>query len=468
MERLGPLVATAAAPTVREAAAAARAARTLGAHRVEVRLDLLAPGEDPRALLALAAEMPLLVSGDRAGVCPGEAELLRAAQGLGAWVDLPTDGATDDLLSTLDPARLVLSWHDTEGTPPDLSAVLRRLRSRPAAAHKLVVTAWSLGDALRVRGLLAGAGPGLCAFAMGQAGLLSRALALAWGSEAVYAAAPGSAPAAPGQLPLEDLLACRPLELLPETPLFLLAGWPLAHTRTPLFFNRWLAAAGRPERYLPCPVQDPEEFLGALGHLAVAGAAVTVPHKEAVARALPRLSRLAARAGAVNTLLSEGEGLWRGANTDIFGVRAAVGGLPRRGLRTLVLGAGGAAAAAVLALRSRGPVAVSARKGETANALASRLGAEAVPWEARGQAPWDLLVNATPVGRYDNEAPPLAEGDLTGSAVLDMVVPREGETPLLKAAAARGLTALPGTLMLEAQARLQFRLWTGKRAPGSP
>ncbi|MEW5765899.1 MAG: shikimate dehydrogenase, partial [Acidobacteriota bacterium] len=130
--------------------------------------------------------------------------------------------------------------------------------------------------------------------------------------------------------------------------------------------------------------------------------------------------------------------------------------------RVLLLGAGGAAAAVALALRGKGPVAVASRDPARARSLALRLGLDPVPWEDRRRTPWDLLVNATPSGQEEEETPypfPLA-----GRTVFDLVV-REGGTPLLREARARGLRAVPGEAMLEAQARLQFRLFTGRRPP---
>lgn len=463
MDRLGPLVATAAAPTLTEVFRSARAARNAGADRVEVRFDTLGPGEDPRALFALAAEMPLLVSGRRDRFRPEDLSLLLAAQSRGAWVDVPVQGASDADLGQLRPDRLVLSSHDFEGTPADLVSQAEGLLGGKGAAKKLIFTARRVADCLQARDLLSRfPAANLTTFAMGQAGVLSRALALAWGSETVYTAAPHCPSAAPGQIPMEDLFCWGALSLTSTTPLFLLAGWPLAYTQTPKFFNRWLKEAGRPERYLPCPVESSAQFVQLLSHLPIAGAAVTIPHKEEIAPQLSGRSRLASSTGAVNTLLPDGNGGWRGTNTDVWGIRSALQGLPKRGLRTLVLGAGGAAAGAVYALKGRGEVTLASRTMEKSESLARRLGAKALPWEQRGGAEWDLLVNATPSGREGEELP-FPESGLRSGTVFDMVVRREGETPLLQAARRRGLGTISGESMLTAQAALQFRLWTGRR-----
>lgn len=460
MERLGPVIATAAAPTVTQAAAAARAARAAGADRVEVRLDLLAPGQDPGALLALAKEMPLLVSGHRDGFRLHEGPLLQRAQSLGAWVDVPFAETEPEASAGLDPSRLVVSWHDMDRTPPNLGDILSRLRSRRAAAYKLVPTARDVSTTLAVLSLLdreRGRGD-LCAFAMGTPGCPSRILALAWGSIATYASAPGCEPAGPGQMALEDLLSVyRPRSLRRSDPLYALAGWPLPFTKTPAFFNPWLEEAHLPGRYVPFPCTNPRELLDS--GLPLAGVALTIPHKGTASSLAARTSRLVRRAGACNTLVADKEG-WIAANTDVYGVRRALRRVPH-GTRTLVLGCGGAAAAAALAMAAKGPVGVAGRDEAKTKAFAFRFGAEPVSWDQRGSVSWDLLINATPLGREGDETPYPLDG-LSGRWVLDMVL-RAGSTPLLRTAAARGLEAIPGEAMLVPQAALQFRLWTGER-----
>lgn len=457
-------MATTALPTVRGQVEAARAALASGADRAEVRLDLLAPGEDPEGLLALAGEVPLLVTGSRSRPAPGEVERFRRAQARGAWVDVPLFEDLPEDLFGLAPSRLVLSWHAPEDGPSDLGAAFAALSSRPAAVRKVVGTARDFGDNLAVRRLLAergGAGD-LCAFAMGLPGQMSRILSLAWGSCALYASAPGCPPAAPGQIPLAEALGlyrCR--EIGPRTPLLGVAGWPLARTGSPALHNRWLKAADLPHRFLPIPASSLDALLEAAPGLFIEGLAVTHPHKAAALARAAGASRLARAAGAANTLrLLDGPG-WSAANTDVYGVRRALAGTGRPG-RVLLLGAGGAAAAVALALRGRGPVAVASRDPARARSLASRLGLEAVPWGDRRRTPWDLLVNATPSGQEGEETP--YPFPLTGRTVFDLVV-REGGTPLLREARARGLRAVPGEAMLEAQARLQFRLLTGRRPP---
>jgi shikimate dehydrogenase len=217
-----------------------------------------------------------------------------------------------------------------------------------------------------------------------------------------------------------------------------------------------------PGRFVPLPVRDFETFLRRAGELPLRGLAITVPHKVLALRLASGASRLARRVGACNTLLPVRGGGWLAANTDVYGIRATLAPVPR-GSSALLLGAGGAAASAAFVLARRGPLAVAARDGDRAETLASRFGAKAVPWRERTAIPYDLLVNATPCGQDGEESPYPLDG-LRAPWVFDMVV-REGGTPLLRGARAKGLGTIPGEAMLDAQARLQFRLFTGHRPP---
>ncbi len=464
MERLGPVIATTACSTTSDQVRSARAAASAGADRVEVRLDALGEGERPEALLDLAREMPLLVSGSRTRVKPSEPALLLAAQARGALVDVPCCENLPEDLWGLRRDRLVLSFHDFEGTPEQLPAVLDRMRRFGAAWYKLVPTALDFPESAAVKTFLEGrAGRGdVCAFAMGLPGLPSRVMALAWGSAATYCAAPGSPAAAPGQLGLDECLAVfRVRSVSADEPLYGVVGWPLAFTGSPGLHNRWLEKLGLPGRFLQIPVRDTDAFFRAAGSMPLRGLAVTIPHKRAVLDHVRHTARLVKRLGACNTLIGR-EGGWIAANTDAFGIRRALRGLPRP-CRSLVLGAGGASAAACAVVSRMGPAAVSSRSTGAAVELAARFSMEAVPWPGRRRVPWDLLVNATPVGQEGDASP--FPYPLGGSAVFDMVV-RDGGTSLLGSAVRSGLAAIPGSVMLEAQARLQFRLFTGQNSPG--
>jgi shikimate dehydrogenase len=251
-------------------------------------------------------------------------------------------------------------------------------------------------------------------------------------------------------------------------------GWPVVHSRSPAMHNAALVALGLREwryQHLPVPPQLLAPTVRALADAGFHGANVTIPHKQAALELADVASATARSVGAANTLTFAGDGAITAENTDAPGLIAALGFDPR-GLRAQVLGAGGSARAAVWALLDAGAAEVSIwnRSPERARQLAGELGGRAV---AQPQ-PADLLVNCTAVGlhveRSANEGCALNQLALTGdqigeySHVVDLVY-RSGSTPLLAAAAARGVRTVDGLDVLVAQGALSLELWTG-RAPG--
>ncbi len=246
-------------------------------------------------------------------------------------------------------------------------------------------------------------------------------------------------------------------------------GWPVAHSRSPAIHNAALAALRLDDwRYqrLPVPPELLVQTTRALGESGFVGANVTIPHKRAALELADSASEAAAAIGAANTLTFAADGAIAAENTDAPGLIAALGG-PPRGLRALVLGAGGSARAAAWALREGGASEVSVwnRTPERAEALARELGVRAL---ARAE-PADLLVNCTSVGLHP-AGEELAMLGLTQSRlgdyplVVDLVY-RAGPTELLSAAQQQGSRTIDGLEILVAQGALSFELWTGRAAP---
>ena len=254
-------------------------------------------------------------------------------------------------------------------------------------------------------------------------------------------------------------------------PLLGVCGWPVAHSRSPVMHEAAFAAVGLEDwRYLKLPL-PPELFAEAVRALPAAGfrgVNVTIPHKEAALALASEASDAAREIGAANTLTFEREGAIHADNTDAPGLIAALGeAWDPAGRSALVLGAGGAARAAVWALVRAGAadVAVWNRTPERARALADQLGARAV--EQPGEA--EIVVNCTSVGLGDEAAPfkalPLQADSLgAGSCVVDMVY-RDGGTRLLEAARTRGADVIDGLEILVAQGAASFERWTGRTAP---
>ena len=248
-------------------------------------------------------------------------------------------------------------------------------------------------------------------------------------------------------------------------------GWPVAHSRSPAMHEAALAAIGLEGwsyQKLPLPPELFAETVRALPAAGFRGVNVTIPHKQA-ALALADTASDAARAiGAANTLTFERDGVISADNTDAPGLIAALGERwDPAGRRVLVLGAGGAARAAVWALLQAGAVDVAVwnRTVERARALAGEIGGRAVETPPRAE----IVVNCTSVGLADRDATfkalPLRADSLdAGSCVVDMVY-RDGGTRLLEAARTRGADVIDGLEILVAQGAASFERWTGAAAP---
>ena len=243
-------------------------------------------------------------------------------------------------------------------------------------------------------------------------------------------------------------------------------GWPVEHSRSPQMHNAAYAALEMDWAYVAMPVEPArlEQALRGAAALGFAGLNVTIPHKQATAAICDELSPEARRADSANTVLMLDGGRLRGETTDGQGMLDAIGDLPGPG--ALVLGAGGAARAAVAALAGAGlAVTVSARRREAAEQLAQELGATATGWPAR-EAP-ELIVNATPLGQAgEADRLPLDAGLLDGRVVCDLAYRGDGaETGLIAAARVRGARAVDGLEVLVGQGALAFRLFTGAEPP---
>jgi len=250
-------------------------------------------------------------------------------------------------------------------------------------------------------------------------------------------------------------------------------GWPVGHSLSPRLHGHWLRRYRIDGAYLPFAVAPGrlERALGALPALGMRGCNLTIPHKEEGLRLVDRASGTARRIGAVNTVVVARDGGLEGDNSDGFGflesVRAAHRDWRADAGPAVVLGAGGAARAIVVALLDAGApeLRLVNRSPARAEQLAAGLGGpiRVVAWEGRERALEGaaLLVNTTSLGMQGQ--PPLAL-DLAGlptDALVTDVVYAPLETPLLAAARARGNPVVDGLGMLLHQARPGFRAWFG-------
>lgn len=240
-------------------------------------------------------------------------------------------------------------------------------------------------------------------------------------------------------------------------------GDPVAHSLSPTIQQAALNAVAIPGTYEGRRVDAAgmEAAVEELRRGDLDGANVTMPHKAIAAGLADRLEPIAQRAGAVNTLVRV-DRVIVGHNTDVVGVRTVWGwaGLPTTA-PVLVLGAGGASAAALLALEDR-RLLVATRRPEAAADLVSGLGiaAEIVPWGSTVAGA--VVVNGTPVGMAGEALPP---GVLDGAIGLLEMAYGSGPTPAATVMAAAGAPVASGPEMLLAQGAASFELWTGRKAP---
>ena len=245
-------------------------------------------------------------------------------------------------------------------------------------------------------------------------------------------------------------------------------GDPVGHSRSPAMHNAAFDALGLDWVYVAFPVPRGEgaAAVRAVATLGLAGLNVTMPHKADAAAACDDLSSEAAALGAVNTVVNA-DGTLAGHSTDGDGFLRALDdeGIAVEGQRAVVVGAGGAGRAITHALgRVGAQVTVAARRPDAARSAASLgPGGGAVALDELAVGSFDLVVNATPVG-MSGEPPPFDPALLhEGQFVFDTVYPVE--TPLLRAARARGMRSAGGLGMLVHQGALAFSLWTGVAPP---
>jgi 3-dehydroquinate dehydratase/shikimate dehydrogenase len=253
------------------------------------------------------------------------------------------------------------------------------------------------------------------------------------------------------------------------TRIFGVAGNPIAHSLSPLMQNTAFRRENVNAVLLPLKTKSLDDLLKLVLELPLGGVAITMPLKQEVLPHLANMDPLTSRIGACNTLRTGADGKLYGFNTDVAGVvRPLQKRLKLSGARIAVLGAGGAARAAVFGLVDQGAeVFVVNRTHEAAVALARQAKAKSLKHELFAKNHFDVLINATPCGMAGSKpAMPITENELNAGLVFDMVY-NPLETPLLKLAKARGIPVVTGLEMFVQQGARQFEIWTGKPAPES-
>jgi shikimate dehydrogenase len=251
-------------------------------------------------------------------------------------------------------------------------------------------------------------------------------------------------------------------------------GDPVRHSLSPAIHNAAFRDQGLDWVYVafPVPAGEAGAAVDAVRPLGIRGLSVTMPHKAAVIDALDRLTPTASALGAVNCIHRDpdDDAVLVGDNTDgagfLAGLRADFD-LDPAGARCVVLGAGGAARAVVLALAGAGAASVEVvnRTRTTAEVAAGLAGPVGSVAGVEAVAGADLVVNATPVGMGGDDGLPCDPALLGPSQVVAELVYHPAETPFMVAARDRGARTANGLSMLVHQAAVAYTLWTGRPAP---
>jgi len=365
-------------------------------------------------------------------------------------------------------SALILSCHDFRATK-NLEATLEKMAVIPADFYKIVGTANTLYDNVTMMKFLEKNGDryslvGLC---MGEQGIISRLLGVRAGSVFTFASVSPDEKTAPGQVTAQELRNTYRIEHVDvATRVYGVAGDPVAHSLSPAIMNAALRRENVNGVYLALHAKTLKDLLSCVRDIPIHGLSITMPYKEAVLKHLDNTDSHTTKIGACNTVVRAQDGKLYGFNTDTAGVvRPLEQRMTIEKAKILVLGAGGAARAAVFGLKERGAeVYILNRTAAPAQKLAHQARARIAKRADLKKQTFDVIINATPVGMGNTRESPLNENEINTRYLFDMIYD-PAETRLMKMAKERGADVIPGIEMFVHQAARQFEIWTGKPAP---
>jgi len=407
------------------------------------------------------------------GSIASQLDLLGKAAAAGCQlVDLEIQSAShlkaDKLNKLRARAALILSFHDFRATR-NLEQTLGKMTALPADFYKIVTTATTLSDNVTMMKFLEKHSDshsliGLC---MGEQGIISRVLGVRAGSVFTFAATSEGERTAPGQITAQELRSTYRIEQVDAaTRVYGVAGDPVAHSLSPAIMNAALRRENVNGVYLALHAKTLKDLLTCVRDIPIHGLSITMPYKESILSHLDNSDAHTSKIGACNTVVRAQDGKLYGFNTDTAGVvRPIEQRITLQGAKILVLGAGGAARAAVFGLKERGAeVWILNRTAGPAQKLARQARARTIKRSDLKKLTFDVIINATPVGMGNTRESPLNENEIKAKYVLDMVYDPP-ETRLVKLAREQGAQIIPGIEMFVHQAARQFEIWTGKPAP---
>lgn len=407
------------------------------------------------------------------GSIASELDVLRKAAEAGCqMIDMEFQTATRLKAPQIEKLRskgaLILSFHDFRGTEK-LAQTLAKMSAYPADFYKIAGTARTLYDNISLMNFLEEHRDrhslvGLC---MGEQGIISRVLGVRAGSAFTFGALNAEDKTAPGQVTAQELRSLYRIENLDAaTRVYGVVGDPIAHSLSPSIMNAALRRENVNGVFLALHAKSLKDLMACVKEIPIHGLAVTMPYKEAIIPYLDNTDPHTTKIGACNTVVRSQDGKLYGFNTDTSGVvRPLEQRLPLNDARVLVLGAGGAARAAVFGLRDRGAqVFILNRSADAAQKLARQAKGRAIKRADLKKLEFDIIINATPIGMGNTHESPLNADEIKAKFVFDMVYD-PAETRLLQLAKERGAEVIAGAEMFVHQAARQFEIWTGKPAP---
>ncbi len=417
-----------------------------------------------------------LRSREEGGTCSNSPDerrgrLLKAAHGYDrVELEMGRD-LSGSLLDAIPAGARSISWHGPVSQTVELKSRLAQMFSVPADLYKLQLTAGTMADEFAPLTILKTLGrQDTVAFADGPMGFWTRLAALQLGAPAIYGLVQ-SDPKSPQEPTIKSLVEDYGLPAVSQiSQLNAIIGSPIFHSLSPRLHNASYRANDYPALFVPLHVKDFEEFwrevvtsrvLGSLG-FALQGMTVASPHKEAALLKASAVSPMAQQAESANILIRN-NGSWKADTTDPHVVFMAhqKRKIQLRHKRAAVIGCGGAGRAIAAALVQSGAgvtlVNRGAERGEHASAL---LRLPYLPLPEFNADGYDIVVNATPVGRDTDETPFNIEGLADQALIIDLVY-RSRPTALVDRTVAREHQVIDGRDVLLTQVVQQFRLMTG-------
>ena len=371
--------------------------------------------------------------------------------------------------------RIIRSVHNMTGPEPDIRSRVQKLRRTKDEIAKIAFTPRNLTDVTHLfHEAKACSGEEYILIAMGSFGLPSRILAPVLGSSITYASSEESVRLSKNPLGQLDAVTLNEIyhlrNLTDKTKIFGITGNPLAATSSPLIHNSEYVKQGLDAVYIPIRAETIEEAMEFAEETGITGMSVTVPFKEVVLPNLDEISAQTGEIGACNTIFKR-DGRWHGCNSDAPGfTRALLEFLGRKDLHRLkiaIIGAGGAAKAVTYAVKELGGKAcIFNRTTDKAKELAIQYNFKWATLDAGNRLLLekysDVIIQTTNVGMFpDIDHDPIDFYAFNGNEAVYDVIYHPEKTKMLKRAQKAGCKICNGYTMLQYQAYMQYKLFTG-------